>query len=101
MVCQLHLADLAVVVHGNKGEDGSFQFVFRSRETAVADTVTAFVAVKLRLGRFPARIPDIAVLPYVKIFSVDVAWNVVVAVARHAKKFRILIEGIAAAGVGN
>jgi hypothetical protein len=63
--------------------------------------VAAFIAVQFGLGRFPAGIPYGVLVLDIEIFSVDIVWYIIVAVAGHAKQFGILIEGIAAAGVGD
>ena len=99
LVGQLHLADLAVVVHGDEGEYGSLQSVFLACEAAVADAVAALIGVELRLSGFPAGIPHRVSLFNIEVFAVDIVRDVVVAVAGHAQQFGVLVESVAAAGI--
>ena len=70
-------------------------------EAAVAKTVVALIGIQRRAGRHCPRVPDgIAVLNVV-IFSVGIYRNVVVAVAGNAQQLGILVEAVAAAGIGN
>ena len=101
LVRQRQLLQLTVVIHRDKGEQGCLQAVLCGGEAAVADTVAAFVAVKFGLGRLPAGIPDRVAILYVEIFAVAVGRHIVVTVTGQAQQLGILIEGIAAAGVGN
>ena len=101
VVGQLHLADLAVVIHGNECQDRSLQVVLLSGKTAVADTVTTFIAVKIGLGGFPARIPHGVSIFNIEILAVDVVRNIVVTVTCHTQQLGILIKGITTAGIGN
>ena len=63
--------------------------------------MTAFIAVELCLGGFPAGIPDGIAILYIEVFAVDVTWYIVVTITCKSQQFCIFIESIAAAGVGN
>src|SRR5574344_412397 len=63
--------------------------------------MTALVAVKLRLHRFEARVPDCLAVFDIEVASVRVERNVVVAVAGNAAEAGIGIECVSACSVGN
>ena len=63
--------------------------------------MAAFVAVQLRLCGLPAGIPNSASIFNIDVLAVGIPGHVVIAVPGHAQQLCILIEGIAAAGVGN
>jgi hypothetical protein len=61
----------------------------------------AFVGIKRCLGRLPAWIPDKSFIVDIIVLAVGIIRDVVIAVACDAEHLRILIEAVAAAGVGN
>src|SRR5574344_405332 len=63
--------------------------------------MTALVAVKLRLHRFEARVPDCLAVFDIEVASVRVERNVVVAVAGNAAEAGIGIECVSSCSVGN
>src|SRR5574344_1996440 len=63
--------------------------------------MTALVAVKLRLHRFEARVPDCLAVFDIEVASVRIERNVVVAVAGNAAEAGISIECVSSCGVGN
>ena len=67
----------------------------------VAKTMAAFIGIQRSAGRHTAWVPDGVTVLYVVILSVGIYRNVIVAVAGDAKELGILIEAVAAAGIGN
>ena len=80
MVGDNKLINLTVVIHRNKGKDGSFHLIFLAGKAAVANAVSTFVEIQLRLGRLPARIPNGIPVLYIIVFSVSICWNVVITI---------------------
>ena len=74
---------------------------FFGEEPGVAHPMAALIEVEFRLRRLPGRIPDGAAVLDVEVLAVAVIGDIVVAIAGDAQELRILIEGIAAAGVGD
>ena len=113
LVCGVLESDVieeGVVIDRDEHLLSSGYSVLAAFEDAVAHAVTALITVKLCLDRLPGRVPDdwIICLFVVFCFFPDVESEaflvqriVVVAVARDAAQSGILVEGIAAGGVGD
>ena len=63
--------------------------------------MAALILFQIRLDGHPAGRPEVAVFVDIIIFSAGVRGNVVVAIASQTEHARILIEGIAAGGIGH
>ena len=100
-IFQNNTVDLAVVLHRDEGLKLHFQSVFHALDDRVAQTMTAGIAVQFGLNRLPAGIPNgIAVLDVI-IPSALIQTTVVVAVTGQPQQLGILIERVAACGVGD
>ena len=95
------LLDLTGIFFGNKAQNLRLKFILFPGEAAVAKAVTAFIKVQGSLYRLPARIPDRISLFNIKIMAIVIIGNIVVPITGDTQKFCILIEAVAAAGIGN
>ena len=101
LVGQNELLNLTVVALGHEEGSLGLQAVLLAGDDRVAHTVAAFVAVQLGLNRGPAGVPHgIAVLD-VEIATAHINRNIVVTITGDAAQAGVLIERIAAGGVGN
>ena len=101
IVLQDEFLDLAPPADRHEEKHGSLQAVLRSGDAGVAHSVTALIAVKRSLARFPAGVPDSIPVLDIKIPSTLVHRHSVVAVARDAAVLGILAEAVAAGRSGD
>ena len=101
MICQRNPADFTGIVHRNEGQNACLYIPFRRSETAVTKAVSAFVGIQLCSGRLPSGIPDAFAILNIEVLAVIIIGNVVVTITCKPQKLCILIESIAAAGVGD
>ena len=100
-VGQRQPGDFRRIAPGHHDGLTGFQAVFGRGDAGVARAHPAFVAVQRRLGGLPAGVPDDVPFLEVEIMPTRVRGNIVVAVAGHAQKPRVLVEGVAAGGVAH
>ena len=101
LVGQAKAHDLAGILQGNEGQKVAGKTVLSAFKYGIAHAVAAFIGVQLCFGRLPAGIPDGVPVLYIDIFAVAVIGLVVIAVSGDPEELRILIKGIASAGIGN
>ena len=93
---------LTVFAHGDEEGHLRVQAVLGAVEGGVAHAVTAFIMVKLRLGGQEAGVPcGLARFLDVVEPAAVVAGDGVVTVAQKTLEFRVPVEAVAAAGVGD
>ena len=101
IVFQFYVINLTGGVNGNKGKKFCRQIVFGGTEPAVAHPVTAFVGVCRGFGGHCSGIPDGSVVVNVIILSVGIKRNGIIAISGNAQQLCVLVEAVAAAGIGN
>ena len=100
-VCEPHPVHLAAVADGHEEEDVGFQAALLPHHAGIAHAVTALVAVKRRLARLPARIPDSVAVLDVVIAPAVIHRHAVVAVPQDPAELGVLAEAVAAGRVGD
>ena len=101
LIGQHQLLHLAGIVLGNEEGSLCLQVVLLAGDDGVAHTVAALVAVQLGLRRRPARVPDGAVVVDVEISAAHIDGDIVVAVTGDPAQTGVLVEAVAAGGVGD
>ena len=101
LVGQGQTGDLGGIAPGHHDRLTGPQAVLGRSDAGVAGAHAAFIAVQRGLGGLPARIPDHVAFFEVEVVSARIGGDVVVAVAGHTQKPRVLVEGVAAGGVAH
>ncbi len=95
------MIDFAGLTQRNEGCQFSMDSVFGGKKSAVSKPVMTFICVERCLYRLPSGSPDGSVMIDKIISAVRISGDVVITVAHQPEKFRVFIEAVAAAGVGN
>ena len=93
------LLDLTGIFFGNKAQNLRLKFILFPGEAAVAKTMAAFVKIQRGFYRLPAGIPHRIPFLDIEIVTVVVIGNIVIPVTGNAKKLRIFIKAVPAAGI--
>ena len=101
VVGERELLHLGPGVQGHKEQHRCLDTVLAARDAGVVHAMTALIAVERRLAGLPSRIPHGAAIVDVEVATAVVHRHAVVAVARQAAELGILVEAVAAGGVGN
>ena len=100
LVGENQLLNLAVVVLRNEESSLSLESVLLAGDDGVAHAVAALVAVELGLYRGPAGVPDSVAVLDVEVSSAHVDGDVVIAITCDTAQTSVLIEAVAACGIG-
>ena len=100
-VGQNELLDFAVIILRN--EEGCFrlQSVLLTGNYGIAHTVAALIEIERSLDRRPAGVPDGAVVGNIEISAAHINRDIIIAIAGNTAQTCVLIEMIAARGIGN
>ena len=101
IILQRQLLHLAPFFQRHEEEHRGLDAVLATRDAGVAHAVTALVEIERCLTGLPSWIPYRIAIFDVKVSASIIHRHIVVAIARDAAELRILVEAVAASGVGD